>query len=95
MPSTQKTAVDNHRRRLREHGFSRLEVVVPKADKVLIKEVARRLRGAPEEADATRRQLTRLARGESEVGLKALLASAPLDGIDLERNRDTGREIDL
>jgi hypothetical protein len=29
------------------------------------------------------------------LGLKALLASAPLDGIDLDRSRDLGREIDL
>ena len=27
--------------------------------------------------------------------LKALLAAAPLEGIDLERPRDLGREIDL
>jgi hypothetical protein len=31
----------------------------------------------------------------SHVGLKALLASAPLDGIDLERNPDPGRDVDL
>ena len=36
------------------------------------------------------------ARQEAPVSdLKALLASAPLDGIDLERRRDLGREIDL
>jgi hypothetical protein len=28
-------------------------------------------------------------------GLKALLASAPLEGIDLARRRDRGRDIDL
>jgi hypothetical protein len=27
------------------------------------------------------------------VGLKALLASAPLDGIDLDRGRDLGRDV--
>ena len=27
--------------------------------------------------------------------LKGLLASAPLDGVDLERSRDAGRSIDL
>jgi len=30
-----------------------------------------------------------------KVSLKALLASAPLDGIDLERSRDAGRDVDL
>ena len=29
------------------------------------------------------------------MGLKALLASAPLDGIDLERSGDAGRDVDL
>ena len=94
MPSTQKIAVDKHRR-LREQGLSRLEVVVPESDRSLLKEVARKLRGAHEEADATRRQLVRMARGEPETGLKALLASAPLDGIDLDRDRDPRREVDL
>jgi hypothetical protein len=30
-----------------------------------------------------------------DVDLKALLASAPLDGIDLDRASDFGRDIDL
>jgi hypothetical protein len=30
-----------------------------------------------------------------KVSLKALLAAAPLDGIDLDRSRDPGRDIDL
>jgi hypothetical protein len=29
-----------------------------------------------------------------KVSLKALLASAPLDGIDLDRSRDVGRDVD-
>jgi hypothetical protein len=29
------------------------------------------------------------------MSLKALLASAPLDGIDLDRSHDLGREVDL
>jgi hypothetical protein len=28
-------------------------------------------------------------------GLKALLASAPLEGIDLDRSQDIGRDVDL
>ena len=31
----------------------------------------------------------------ARVSLKALLAAAPLDGIDLERSRDPGRDVDL
>jgi hypothetical protein len=30
-----------------------------------------------------------------KVSLKALLASAPLDGIDLDRGHDLGRDVDL
>jgi hypothetical protein len=29
------------------------------------------------------------------VSLKALLASAPLEGIDLDRRHDFGRDVDL
>ncbi|WP_158324539.1 hypothetical protein [Bradyrhizobium cosmicum] len=29
------------------------------------------------------------------ISLRALLASAPLDGITLDRNPDPGREVDL
>ncbi|MCG8455465.1 MAG: hypothetical protein MI919_04220 [Holophagales bacterium] len=95
MPTRQRIAVDNHRRRLRERGFARLEVVVPEADKPLIRALARRLRGRTEEAAATRRSLARLTGERDEVGLKELLASAPLDGIELERDRHHGREVEL
>jgi putative transcriptional regulator len=40
------------------------------------------------------RTLLRAVKADPE-GLKALLASAPLDGIDLDRSPDPGREIDL
>lgn len=30
-----------------------------------------------------------------QTGFKEFLASAPLEGVDLERNRDYGRDIDL
>jgi hypothetical protein len=30
-----------------------------------------------------------------KVSLKALLASAPLDGIELDRSHDPGRDVDL
>jgi len=95
MPSTQKLAVNNHRSRLRKKGLSRLEVVVPDTDKPLFKELARRLRGSPREADEMRHELLVLTYEEPKTGFKELLAAAPLDGIDLDRDRDTGREIDL
>jgi hypothetical protein len=45
---------------------------------------------------AEAREFLRQRFGESlKESLKALLASAPLDGIDLERHRDLGRDVDL
>ena len=53
----------------------------------LVRQVAR-------EAD-TRALLRRRFAAPRAKGLKALLAAAPLEGIDLERARDTGRPLDL
>jgi hypothetical protein len=49
----------------------------------------------PLRAAETRSILTARFGTPAKPGLKALLASAPLEGVDLERPRDLGREIDL
>jgi hypothetical protein len=78
-----------HRRRQRSRGLQRVEVQVRVEDAALIRAVVAALadpvRG--EEARASLRD-----RFAPRPGLKALLEAAPLDGIDLERPRDTGRE---
>ncbi|MGA0594513.1 hypothetical protein [Enterovirga sp. CN4-39] len=75
-------------------GVVRVEVEVRLEDAPLIRMVARALRD-PGRAPTARAMLDRrLARTEA-AGLKELLASAPLDGIELDRSQDTGRIVDL
>lgn len=65
-----------------------------KEDASLIRRVASALSDPSREADARRLLLQRFVE-PPKVSLKTLLASAPLDGIDLDRSPDTGREVDL
>lgn len=65
-----------------------------KEDAALMRSVASALGDPARETDA--RALLRQQFGSSATrGLKALLARAPLEGIDLKRSRDTGRAVDL
>ncbi len=95
MSTAQKKALRKHRRRLRDQGLVRLEVQASEADAPLIRALARALLNEPEKAALLRRQLrATMGRPEGE-GLKALLAAAPLEGIEISRSRDLGRVIDL
>jgi transposase-like protein len=87
-------AVAEHRRRLRSRGLQRVEVQVPGEDAALLRAVAAAL------VDPGRaREARALLRGRfaptPKRSLKQLLATAPLDGIDLERSRDDGRAVEL
>ncbi len=95
MTVAQKRAVHNHRRRLREKGLFRVEVQASEADKALIQKVAKLLRGDPDRAAETRRRLLQILGEVPPPGLKALLESAPLEGVDLTRIRDLGRDVEL
>jgi hypothetical protein len=75
-------------------GVVRVEVQVRKEDAALMRRVALALID-PERGAAARALLRRRFADTRASGLKSLLASAPLDGIDLERSRDTGRTADL
>lgn len=70
---------------------------VPRRDAGTIRAIAGLLRGDDRNlADRARRELSGLARASSREGhLKELLMSAPLEGIEIERSRDTGRVVDL
>ena len=95
MSAAQKKAIRNHRRRLREQGLVRVEVQASEADAPLIRSLARALREDPRKAAILRRQLRdTVGMGEAE-SLKALLAAAPLDGIEISRSRDRGRHVRL
>lgn len=98
--SSQRRAVENHRKRMREAGIDRFEVRGLAADKPLIREVARRLA----EGDVgLRRDLQRdlAPAGESiessRGGILRALRSSPLVGADIEFEREVvyGRDIDL
>lgn len=94
MTSQAKSAIAGHRARMARRGFVRVEVSVRKEDASLVRGVAAAL------SDPSRRAEARLLLGRrfaepAKTSLKALLASAPLDGIDLERSRDAGRAVDL
>jgi hypothetical protein len=94
MTSKAKSSVASHRARLERQGLVRVEVNVRKEDASLVRRVASALSDPARQAEA--RVLLRQRFVEPfKVSLKALLASAPLDGIDLGRSRDPGREVDL
>ncbi len=94
MTGKPKSSVAAHRARKERQGFVRVEVNVRKEDASLIRHVASALSDPSRQAEARKLLRQRFAE-PPKVGLKALLASAPLDGIDLDRSRDFGRPVDL
>jgi len=91
---TLKTPIANFRRRMKREGVVRVEVHVRKEDAALVRGVARALADPEREAEA-RALLRRRFTAQHATGLKVLLAAAPLEGVDLERDRDAGRAVDL
>jgi hypothetical protein len=92
MAPTPCTALAEHRRRQRARGMQRLEVQVRGEDAPLLRAAAAALADPARVAEA-RALLRRLA---PAPGLKALIEAAPpLDDLDLERSRDTGRPVEL
>jgi hypothetical protein len=89
-----KSSVATHRARMEQRGYVRVEVNVRKEDASLLRGVASALSDPLRQAEA-RRLLQQRFLEPGGVGLKALLASAPLDGIDLDRNPELGRDVDL
>lgn len=94
MRATGRAAVNVHRERRKREGFVRVEVQVRLEDAPLVRSVAGALADPARavEARAVLRDRFVLRRVKS---LKLLLADAPLDGIDLDRIDDRGREIEL
>lgn len=94
MPAPRNNALATHRRRMKRQGMVRLEVQVRRDDAGLVRDLARAL-SDPAHAAKTRALLRAGVATASPPGLKALLAAAPLEGVDLARARDTGRKVDL
>jgi hypothetical protein len=94
MVKAQDKAVNRFRKRLKRQGMARVEVNVRKDDAVLVRNVVRAL-SSPEQEQIARALLREHFGGRQAEGLKALLAAAPLEGLDLSRERDFGRDVDL
>jgi hypothetical protein len=94
MKSSTQKAVAGHRRRLKERGLVRIEVQASKEDAPLLRRIAQAL-ADPARAAETRRVLREQIAPYAGMGFKELLAAAPLEGVDLERHPDTGRDVDL
>jgi hypothetical protein len=92
VPDTRRKPVAAYRRRLKRRGVVRVEVHVRKADAALVRGVARALSDPAREAEARAMLRERFGPGKA-TGFKALLAKAPLEGIDLARERDLGRNV--
>lgn len=90
---TPKSALAQHRRRLRRQGIARIELQAPAADAALLRDIAKALRDAPGEPELRARLAAAVQR--PRLGLKAFLESAPLEGLDLTRVRYYGRDIEL
>ena len=69
--------------------MARVEVNVRKDDAMLVRNVVRAL-SSPEQEQTARALLREHFGSRQAEGLKPLLAAAPLEGIDLSRDRDFG-----
>ena len=94
MANTDLSPVTQWRKRRQLKGFVRVEVQVRREDAVLVRDVATALVD-PERETETRAILRERIAAPRSGGLKALLASAPLEEIDLEHPRDFGRDTTL
>ena len=79
-----------YRERLKRGGRVRCEVTVHRDDVDLIRTVAAALRD-PDRGVSARALLRERFGGPAAGGFKELLASCPLEGLDLTRPRDFGR----
>ena len=86
-----KSSLAAHRARMERQGFVRVEVSVHNEDASLVRGVASALSDPSRQAEA-RRLLRQRFVEPTKIDLKALLASAPLDGVELERSPDPGRD---
>ena len=89
-----RSPVAKHRARKAHGGFVRVEVSVRKEDARLVRDVAAAL-SDPMRRTVARRVLRERFAEPPHISLKMLLAAAPLDGIELARPRDLGRNVEL
>ena len=95
MTPSQKKAVARHRERQLNKGIVRLEINVPEHDRGLLRALAAELRAGGTIAGRIRNTLQSALAHKQQVSFKELLESAPMEGIEFERSRDPGREIEF
>lgn len=93
MKTPRHAPITAFRERQRRQGTIRVEVQVRSEDAALVRSVVAALCDPLRAAEARRLLKARFA-APPPAGIKALLASAPLDDIELQRSRDTGRPIE-
>ncbi len=97
MTAAQKKAIASHRRRLKQRGLVRLEVVAPETDVDLMREMAKALRDGPTRSAKVRARLREAIGPERKPDLLELLADTADVDLDeyLTRSRDLGRDTAL
>jgi hypothetical protein len=97
--TSQKRAINNYRRRLKQRGMARFEVLGLNTDRELIRSLARRLADNGPESARIRATIRRTVSGEppKKGGILSALRRSPLVGADLNLKRPVvaGRKVDL
>ena len=97
--TSQKRAIHNYRKRLRQRGMTRFEVLGLGADRELIRSLAKRLAGDNPESARIRDAVRRTISGEppDKGGILNALRRSPLVGAELNLDRPvtTDRKVDL
>lgn len=93
MSGKRKSSVRANRERMNRRGMVRVEVHVRKEYAGLVRGVAAALGDPKREVETSKILREKIA--PSRRDLTELLASAPLGGIDVDRPRDFGREVEI
>ena len=97
--TAQRRALHNYRKRLKQRGMARFEVLGLDADRDLIRALARRLADNGPESARIRAAVRRTVSGEPprKGGILDALRRSPLVGADLNLKRPVvaGRKVDL
>jgi len=93
-PGTPAMTSQAHAPLTKGRDFVKVEITIGEDDVGLVRDVAAAL-SDPTRQSAVRTLIRQRLAASSEISLKALLACAPLEGIELERTSDAGRKVAL
>ncbi len=99
MSTSQRRALDNYRKRLTEKGLARFEVLGLRADRELIRSLAKRLAAADPDSSRIRDTVRSAVSGgpPRKGAILSALRNSPLVGADLDLSRPEipGRKVVL